>query len=207
MSKSRLPDPRSDVEVKLNAHIEDWKDCTRCPIGITCNLHVFHRGDAPADMLVIGEAPGPSEDAIGEPFLGPAGRLLSHILREVKAKLGDSYPFTVAYTNTICCFPLRVDSNGNHFRTPTQEEVKSCIPRMKEYLKLMKPRMVVLAGTTAQAAWEVHYQPFVDWPVSIHAMHHPSHLLRQGALTPHSLVYSRTVNGLIKFVQKTLQPS
>lgn len=216
MSKSRhtsdspsggteTPTPyREEAEAALKTHIQTWATCIRCPIGITATTHCLHRGQLKADLLIIGEAPGPSEDAIGEPFIGPAGRLLDHVLKLVAAKLAP-LTFSVAFTNTIACFPLDPTENGNRFRLPTQDEVKSCIPRVKEYLKLMRPRMVALAGSTAQQSWKTHYQPFVDWPVATHEMHHPAYILRQGGANPTSLIFVRTVNGLTKFLHQQLR--
>lgn len=61
-------------------HVAKWKNCDLCPLHKQRNRICIARGTVPCDVLFVGEAPGPSEDAIGQPFVGPAGKLLDQII-------------------------------------------------------------------------------------------------------------------------------
>lgn len=61
--------------------VEDWKACTRCYLHLGRRKVVLARGQIPAEVLFVGEAPGEAEDTLGKPFKGPAGQLLDHIIR------------------------------------------------------------------------------------------------------------------------------
>lgn len=65
-----------------SAHVERWKSCQRCALGRTRDKIVLAKGRLPCDVLFVGEAPGESEDVIGLPFVGPAGRLLDEMIRD-----------------------------------------------------------------------------------------------------------------------------
>jgi uracil-DNA glycosylase len=65
-----------------SAHVDDWKDCTRCPLHTVRSNVVLARGSIPCDILFVGEAPGRSEDALGKPFVGPAGILLDEMIED-----------------------------------------------------------------------------------------------------------------------------
>ncbi len=61
-------------------HVERWKDCTKCPLHTQRSNIVIARGQLPADVVFIGEAPGAIEDGTGLPFKDPAGALLDQII-------------------------------------------------------------------------------------------------------------------------------
>ena len=82
-------------------HLANWKDCTRCPLHETRIQTALYRGQVPCDILLIGEAPGPSENVLGEPFAGPAGHLLDQIVGQ--SGLGK---FRLCFTNLVGCIPL-----------------------------------------------------------------------------------------------------
>jgi uracil-DNA glycosylase len=104
---------------------------------------VLARGAVPADVLFIGEAPGASEDAIGRPFVGPAGKLLDHIIATaVEPRL------RFALTNLIACIPRGED--GIKTSEPDISEVLTCAPRLVEFYELCRPMLVVAVGATAR---------------------------------------------------------
>lgn len=102
------------------------------------------RGDIPCDILFIGEAPGPSEDVIGVPFVGPAGKLLDQIIVQ-----GVGNPsWRIAFTNLVCCIPL--NEAKNKFNEPPKYAIDSCEDRLVEFVQLCKPKLIVLVGKLAK---------------------------------------------------------
>ena len=127
-------------------HWNRWKDCTACPLHLQRNRVVLARGKVPAEVVFIGEAPGPSEDVIGKPFVGPAGKDrgcgLDHLIEVV---LGQRYSYAI--TNLVACFPREAKRAG--VNEPPAEAVWACAPRLREFVRLCKPRLVVLVGKLA----------------------------------------------------------
>ncbi|NWG92761.1 MAG: uracil-DNA glycosylase [Parvularculaceae bacterium] len=95
----------------------------------------FADGVPGASLLVIGEAPGRDEDAVGRPFVGRAGQLLDKML----AAIGRSRKTDVLISNVVYWRPP-----GN--RTPTQEEIAICRPFVERLIELTAPKAVMLAG-------------------------------------------------------------
>lgn len=108
-----------------------------CPLRNTARNTVFARGNPAAKVMVIGEAPGRDEDMEGVPFVGPAGHLLDRIF----ASIGLT-PDQLYITNVINWRPP-----GN--RSPTQDEIATCLPFIERHIALIKPDVLVLAGDTA----------------------------------------------------------
>ncbi len=84
-------------------HVIDWKECRRCALCETRTRTVLCRGNVPAQVVFIGEAPGASEDVKGTPFFGPAGHLLNHIIE--RAGLVET---PTCITNLLGCIPKPV---------------------------------------------------------------------------------------------------
>ncbi len=114
-------------------------ECTACPLAAARTTVVVGSGPVPADLLLLGEAPGVQEDATGVPFVGRAGQLLDRLLDE--ARLARP---TVAVTNVVKCRPP-----GN--RPPTRAEVATCRGWLVAQLAEIRPRVVVTLGGTATA--------------------------------------------------------
>lgn len=106
------------------------------------------RGRIPCDILFIGEAPGASEDVLGEPFIGPAGKLLDQIIWDALNPIGETgweaCPYRVAFTNVVACIPFGED--GVKTSEPPQEAIKACDERLVEFVRLCKPRLIVAVG-------------------------------------------------------------
>src|ERR1700716_4683813 len=98
----------------LKAVCLEAKDCTRCPLADTRTTVVFGNGDAEADLMFVGEAPGANEDREGLPFVGQAGKLLDKLLGEIGMERGQ-----VWICNTLKCWPP-----GN--RDPRPTEIEAC---------------------------------------------------------------------------------
>jgi DNA polymerase len=111
--------------------------CQRCPLSATRNRVVFGAGNADADLMFVGEAPGAEEDRQGLPFVGRAGALLSQLLEEIGMARED-----VFIANVLMCRPP-----GN--RDPQPLEIESCHPYLLEKIALIEPRVVCTLGNFA----------------------------------------------------------
>lgn len=115
-------------------------ECTKCPLCEGRTHAVPGRGAAPSRIMIIGEAPGRSEDLRGEPFVGAAGARLDEALRAAGLRRDSVY-----ITNVVKCRPP-----GN--RAPTNEERAACRPHLDAELSLVRPSMVCIMGNTALGA-------------------------------------------------------
>src|SRR6185369_6830817 len=153
----------------------DVQACTACGLCRSRRQAVPGVGDAGAEWLFVGEAPGADEDAKGEPFVGQAGRLLDNML----AALGLARGKRVYIANVLKCRPP-----GN--RTPEPREVDSCLPYLDRQIELIQPRLIVALGKSAAASLlqvdatigslrgRVHR--YRDVPLIV--TYHPAYLLR-----------------------------
>ncbi|MGL5193437.1 MAG: uracil-DNA glycosylase [Chroococcales cyanobacterium] len=112
--------------------------CHRCELGANRTHAVIGRGNPQAPIMIIGEAPGQTEDETGLPFVGKSGELLEKILASVKL----SSEKDVYICNINKCRPP-----GN--RAPTPEEMAACKPYLLEQLRLINPAIILLTGATA----------------------------------------------------------
>lgn len=124
--------PESDVAARI-------RSCTRCILARTRTNAVVGVGDLQADLMFIGEAPGQKEDERGEPFVGPAGKVLTDEL----AKNGITRQ-EVYIANIIKCRPP-----GN--RDPQPDEIASCEPYLLEQIDTIRPKMLCALGRYAAA--------------------------------------------------------
>lgn len=129
----------------LQMHVEKWKDCTRCKLHETRKKIVLLRGDIPCDLLFIGEAPGKNENLLGYPFAGPAGNLLFRMIADAKEQSGVTV--RMAFTNLVACIP--VDETGKKVHEPEKECVDACRDRLVEFVRIAKPKAIVLVGKEA----------------------------------------------------------
>src|ERR671915_1682471 len=120
---------------ELKAVWRQAQSCTKCPqLASTRNTVVFGSGNADADLMFVGEAPGRSEDEQGLPFVGQAGRLLETLLSEIGLSRAD-----VFIANVLKCRPP-----GN--RDPLPQEVDHCQEYLFRQLELIEPRGVCTLG-------------------------------------------------------------
>ena len=120
------------------------------------------RGDIPCDVLFVGEAPGVSEDALGQPFVGPAGKLLDRVVSaSIPTDNGDCsiHPLRTAFTNLVACFPREAKATGDH--QPAPDEIKACRQRLKEFVRIAKPKAIICVGQLAKK-WIVGQAQFCD---------------------------------------------
>lgn len=149
---------------------EQWEGCRKCPIGGYAIKHVFGRGDPKSKVVFIGEGPGRSEDVIGLPFVGRAGKLLEAAIEAAGFSAKSAF-----FTNLLACRPC--DKDGGPNRAPLDIEVVNCSSRLKDILSAMKPKAVVWLGRVPQS----HAPLFREWTKarSFH-LYHPAFILRLG---------------------------
>jgi DNA polymerase len=111
--------------------------CRRCSLAEHRTQVVFSSGNPLSRLVLVGEAPGAEEDAVGEPFVGAAGRLLDKILGAIKLTRQD-----VCIINIVKCRPPRN-------RDPLPEEREACRPLLEGQLSLLQPRIVCALGRVA----------------------------------------------------------
>ena len=145
-------------------HVDRWKNCKSCYLREHRKNVVLARGVVPADVLFIGEAPGDSEDVVGIPFTGPAGRLLDDI---IVASLDDEQD--CAMTNLVCCIPK---DPGNIKGEPPKEAILACRPRLLEFVDICHPKIIVCVGQLAQR-WVSEMRGIAQTAIT-----HPAAILR-----------------------------
>jgi DNA polymerase len=134
----------------LPAHRRAAADCRGCPLWEDATQTVFGKGDAAARLLLVGEQPGDQEDRQGEPFVGPAGRLLRRALDEAGIDMDTAY-----VTNAVKHFKFTRPPGGGRRRihkAPDLREVAACRPWLLAELRLVRPEVVVVLGATAGRA-------------------------------------------------------
>lgn len=131
----------------LPAHRRAAADCRGCPLHEDATRTVFGKGDESARLLLVGEQPGDQEDRQGEPFVGPAGRLLRRALEEAGIDMDTAY-----VTNAVKHFKFTRPPGGGTRRihkAPDLREVAACRPWLLAELRLVRPEIVVALGATA----------------------------------------------------------
>jgi len=152
--------------------------CTRCALERTRRNVVFGAGNADADLMLVGEAPGRDEDESGLPFVGRAGKLLDSLLAEAGIARAE-----VFIANVLKCRPP-----GN--RDPAPSEIEACRPWLEEQIRLIEPRVIATLGNFATkllredqtGITRVHGRPEVrrigPRTVRLYPLYHPAAALR-----------------------------
>jgi len=168
------PDERRAKLVELYNSLRDHE----CPLRATRTKLVFGAGNANADLMFVGEAPGAQEDKMGLPFVGPAGKLLEQLLGEIGLERKD-----VFINNTLMCRPP-----GN--RDPLPEEIEECKPFLVKRIELIEPKVICTLGNYAtklltgsqRGITKVHGEPqqrdVAGRAVTLYPLFHPAAALR-----------------------------
>jgi uracil-DNA glycosylase len=168
------PDDRRAKLVELYNSLRDHE----CPLRATRTKLVFGAGNANADIMFVGEAPGAQEDKMGLPFVGPAGKLLEQLLGEIGLERKD-----VFINNTLMCRPP-----GN--RDPLPEEIEECRPFLVKRIELIEPKVICTLGNYAtklltgspRGITKVHGEPqqreVGGRTVTLYPLFHPAAALR-----------------------------
>jgi len=151
--------------------------CRGCALYQTATHPVPGTGNPQADILVVGEAPGEREDATGEPFVGPAGELLTKILGAIQLSREDVY----------ICNVLKHRPPGN--RNPLPDEIRACAPFLQRQIDLVQPKVILALGAfaaqtllgTKLAIGTLRQQLHWYQGIPLIATYHPAALLRNDA--------------------------
>jgi uracil-DNA glycosylase family protein len=175
-------------------------DCRACDLWQTGTQTVFGEGPRRAAVLFVGEQPGNEEDLAGEPFVGPAGRLLDQALAEAGIDRSLVY-----LTNVVKHFKWEPRGKRRIHKKPNAREISACRPWLNAEIALLKPKVIVALGATAAQAllgpqFRVTKQrgQFIEvgFAPSVMATVHPSSILRAPDAETRRQEYRRLVADL-----------
>jgi len=164
--------------VNLTETLEDIRadlgDCQRCRLAPGRTHLVFGSGDPRAKLVFVGEGPGFEEDQQGEPFVGPAGQLLTRIIAAIKLNRTQVY-----ICNVVKCRPP-----GN--RNPEHAEIEACVGFLERQIAAIEPDIICALGTCAAQILLKTDRPisklrgrFHDYlGIKVLPTYHPAYLLR-----------------------------
>jgi DNA polymerase len=160
---------------QLHARI---RACTLCGLHATRTQAVPGTGPSPAEIMIVGEAPGFNEDVQGQPFVGAAGKLLDTLLSQIGLSRQQ-----VFITNVLKCRPPQN-------RDPMPNEAEACLPYLRQQFALVRPKAVLILGRHALERMlpgvgtisRVHGQIFVRSGVAFMPCYHPAAALHNGGL-------------------------
>ena len=180
----------------------DWNElqkscenCTHCGLCETRTNVVFGVGLRTADVMFIGEGPGGQEDLRGEPFVGPAGKLLDDMMAIIDLDRTNSY-----IGNIVKCRPPRN-------RDPLETEQDACIDYLRNQVALIQPKIIVCLGRIAAkrlidpefSITRQHGTWIQKGGIWMTAIYHPSALLRDVSKRP------ETFDDLLSIREKILE--
>jgi DNA polymerase len=118
--------------------------CEACPLHEAATGTVMGEGPPDADVMIVGEQPGDQEDLLGRPFVGPAGQLLDRLLGEAGIERSQCY-----LTNAVKHFKFVPKGKQRLHQSPNVDEISRCKPWLVGELLEVKPRVLILLGSTA----------------------------------------------------------
>ncbi|MFN2588806.1 MAG: UdgX family uracil-DNA binding protein [Actinomycetota bacterium] len=156
--------------------------CTACPLFRDATQTVFGKGLIGSKVMLVGEQPGDKEDRAGEPFVGPAGRLLDEALEAAGIDRDSAY-----VTNVVKHFKFEQRGKRRVHKKPNTSEIGACRPWLDAEIEVVQPKALVCLGATAAQAllgrsFRVtrHRGEFVESDLAplVTATIHPSAILR-----------------------------
>lgn len=164
--------------MELNQLHATIRSCENCGLHATRTQAVPGSGPCPADVMIVGEAPGFNEDRQGEPFVGAAGKLLDTLLARISLSRSQ-----VFITNVLKCRPPMN-------RDPMPTEAEACSPYLARQLELIKPKVVLILGRHALerlmpgqgSISRVHGSLIKRGDVAYVPLYHPAAALHNGSL-------------------------
>ena len=156
--------------------------CRACPLWAPATQTVFGEGPPDADVVFVGEQPGDSEDLLGRPFVGPAGKLFDRAMEEARVDRSKVY-----VTNAVKHFKFEPRGKRRIHAKPNAAEIKACRPWLTREIQAIHPKLVIALGATAVQSLvgkatslrSVRGEMLkVDGGIDMLATVHPSYLLR-----------------------------
>jgi len=162
---------KADALEKLKAKV---LKCKKCDLYKSRTNLVLGEGSPNAELMFVGEAPGRDEDLQGKPFVGRAGKLLGKIIEAMGLKREDVYIANI------------LKDRPPENRNPQEDEIKACIPYLKEQIKIIQPKVICALGTfAAQRLLEeettiskLRGKFYVYEGIKLMPTYHPAYLLR-----------------------------
>ena len=175
------------------------RSCKNCGLYATRTQAVPGVGPCPADVMIVGEAPGFNEDRQGEPFVGAAGKLLDTLLARISLSRADVY-----ITNVLKCRPPMN-------RDPMPNEVEACSPYLKEQLDLVRPKVLLILGRHALerllpgqgSISRIHGSMIKRGDIAYVPLYHPAAALHNGSLVAD---LERDFDSLRRYLDQLLAP-
>ncbi|MEA2476301.1 MAG: uracil-DNA glycosylase [Actinomycetota bacterium] len=137
-----IPEPPSLASLRSASAV-----CTGCDLYKNGTQTVFREGSERAELMLVGEQPGDREDLAGEPFVGPAGRLLDDALKEAGIDRSLAY-----VTNAVKHFKWEARGKRRIHKKPNLAEIDACGPWLEAEIRVVKPKALVALGATAAQA-------------------------------------------------------
>jgi len=167
------------------------QECFECPARSGRHSVIVGRGDVPADILIVGDAPGTSDDLVGIPFVGSAGHLLDSMIKAI-----PDFP-SVYLTTGILCHPR--DERGEA-REPEKLEFERCARWVQRIFRGVNPCAVVFLGKLSAK----HCRTFLPVNVKIFSMMHPAYVVRNGGMSSPLFQHNvRVLEDVVSYVQQT----
>ena len=157
-------------------------ECRRCELWQYATQAVPGEGSKRAPIMIVGEQPGDQEDLAGQPFVGPAGKLLDQVFAQAEVDRKAIY-----LTNAVKHFKWEPRGKRRLHKTPVQREIEACHYWLEKELAAVKPKVIVAMGATALKSvmrkGTVALKDFLGKPVRIDGcwlvtIYHPSYVLR-----------------------------
>ncbi len=174
------PDPREATTIAQLG--EALRACETCALARTATQAVPGRGPADARIMIVGEQPGDREDLQGEPFVGPAGRLLREVLDEIGEDIDEAY-----VTNAVKHFKFEPRGKRRIHKSPSSAEIDHCRWWLAREIDMVAPEVVVALGASAAYALTGAKAPLGSMRGQVHSLdagmgmvvtYHPSYILR-----------------------------
>jgi uracil-DNA glycosylase family 4 len=189
------PLPLSGTRTEYAAYLDRWGAGCGSPLCDAAHSVCHARGKVPCDVLFLGEAPGASEDLLGKPFVGPAGKLLDDLIRRAVEASGKGH-LRLAFTNLVGCIPLGED--GRKTAEPEMADVKKCAGRLRDFVAVARPQLIVTVGALP-AKWLDSVLP--EREATSMNVTHPAALLRMNEVQ-FGLAAQRVAVQLTKAMEK-----
>jgi uracil-DNA glycosylase len=182
MAEAMTAAPFVPKQMNLTALRRAAEECRGCDLYKGATQTVFGQGPRRAHVMLLGEMPGNDEDIEGEPFVGPAGRLLDESLEEAGIERNDVY-----VTNAVKHFRWEPRGKRRLHKKPAARQIEACRPWLQAEVLVVKPPVIVCLGATAAQtllgrAFRVTKDrgKFIksEWAPAIMATYHPSAILR-----------------------------
>jgi uracil-DNA glycosylase len=162
----------------------EWAGCTRCALAASRSLVVAGEGPAPAELMLVTDAPGFHDDRLGRPLVGAAGELLADLLASIGLERRDVY-----VTTLVKCRPPGTQSAA-------AEEIAACRDKLERQVELVRPRVVAALGDLAtrtlsggphgvsQTHGQVRRAAIAGREVTLLPLYHPAAALHNARLLP-----------------------